>query len=171
MAITAAFGAWVIYRQLKLTQEQLQMTRQALHASERPWVTVSKVITPVLQRGKAVPTITVEFENTGSTPAIHTQVVVSAAVGTGEFPDYPQYGPAHTAASRAAFGSGRAFIASTPPPTKDLLDGYAAGKPLYVYGRVTYSDPIERDQHVTRFCFTLEPGVEWLVCEKHDEMN
>ena len=158
--------------------QQIDFSRDALHAAERPWV---------LQTAKNIPPLApnvkfdayVQILNTGKAPALDTRVKVQIRY----FKKFPLPNPPY---DETPGGQSHVVLApNVPIPTK-LSDVLLFDEPFnkiqrgdvtyYIYGEIRYTDAfMPKHEHVTHFCTQYHPEdlrkTLWAGCEFYDDAN
>jgi hypothetical protein len=159
MACTTIVIAFITFFYMLAAFEQVKQMKETIKITERAWVGIHAVSAQV-EIGKPIIT-TVEFINTGKTPAINlTTRAVGEAVVKNSPPDYTKEG--YSIDSKGiVYPQQKIRISlkdSTQPPLNQVgFDQVEKGDALiYVHGRVNYSDVFGKDHWFT-YCFLYEP--------------
>jgi hypothetical protein len=156
------------------SEESIKETRRAFQIEQRAWVGFSG-IGDKPELGKPY-TITVQFGNTGRTPAIGIRSqIMSVPIPRGQEPDFTYADPPE---SQAVLQPNGQFIVSWKATkvgevfNQATLESLKSGTVrLYVYGHVSYDD-VFGGQHWTRFCLHLRGDMDGFThCKKYNEID
>ena|ERR1700737_3272669 len=160
--------------------QQINLSRDALHVAERPWVVQTPANIPRLMPSASVRAY-VQILNIGKSPSLDTRINVQVHL----FKKFPLPNPLYDAKTGSPNQS-RAVIAPNAPILLQLSNMFLfdeafreiqSGELTYfIYGEIRYSDafpPVH--EHVTHFCIQYHPEDPsrrlWAACAFYNDAN
>jgi hypothetical protein len=154
--------------------DQLKLTKTSLQTTERAWVTVKGAqVRPLIGSGK-VPTVAMEWRNSGRSPAWKTKI--RQIVSLKDKPPDGLMPPIATSDENHGIVSpdSSLLVQFTPTNLTEILTAYLkTGKVhLYTFGTITYLD-IFNVEHQTSFCFWLQDieKLDMSPCGQRNEVD
>jgi hypothetical protein len=165
--------AYATYRQLGLTEEAINASRQSLRISERAWMGITSII---WQGDIGNPMIVdVTFKNIGKSIARNVTIVITGEnVAAGKAPNYSQVDTIKpTSNGIAAPGTEiHAHTMSLKPLNKELWEAFLQGKgDFFAYGIIRYDDIFDRHHWMT-YCYHLDrESMRYMAYMKYNETD
>ncbi len=145
----------------------LDLSRQAFHVTERPYVTIESMrFDPALQESHLPAILKYDFHNAGKTPALNARQEPHAFIDGKATAEQPRDFPGEmTIASDRNVGASMSIWVSGGD-FEGIRDGT---RRLSLKGRITYSD-IFKERHTTIFCAEYDAKVTktWVYCPGND---
>jgi hypothetical protein len=149
-------------------KDTLAQSTNALHISERPYVTLENVrFDPPLEQNHQPALVKYDFHNAGKTPALHGTFAVDVYLDGQKTKSLPRQ---FLASITIPAGMGVTNSNSIWLESPGDFDGVTSGvRQLAIKGRITYSD-IFKDKHSTDFCTVYDAKVTkgWVYCPGND---
>jgi len=159
--------------------DQIKLSREAIHSSERPWITdTAKNIPPLTPNVKF--TMYIQILNSGKSPALQARVVMQSRY----FKKFPLPNPPYdlsvgTPAQSLAILTPNVPIALQLPdtllfdePFRKIQSGEVA---YFIYGQIHYTDAFSPShEHVTHFCTQYRPDPTrtlWVACPFYNDAD
>ena len=134
---------------------QLYEVHQTRLTDERAWVLVTGDITQQISDNKDSFVLLAEYKNTGKTPALNVECVISATNDKSGIPKEDPYPSLPEHQGICAPGQVQHIISATIP--SQLMIDVANGRPFYLWGTIWYDD-IFGKHHWSQFCFLVKRG-------------
>jgi hypothetical protein len=153
-------------------------TKALVEIGQRPWVSMQSLYLEreISSHNRAV-SLTSTLLNSGATPAMKVVAHHYYFVGTGEFPDEPDYHSDQTAAPipmTICAHKERNIVVQMAMSDEDVTAVLERSASIFVYGVITYDDGFG-NRHQTRWCAKHNGGVgpdtHFSLTGKHDSID